>query len=83
MRTALKWFKSSYSGSDGGDCVEVAYDWRKSSYSADQGNCVEVARDADTAATATIHIRDSKNATGPLVSVNPAAWAAFTRRGSW
>ncbi|WP_329028008.1 DUF397 domain-containing protein [Streptomyces sp. NBC_01423] len=24
MRTDLKWFKSSYSGSNGGDCVEVA-----------------------------------------------------------
>ncbi|GHG95824.1 DUF397 domain-containing protein [Streptomyces lanatus] len=24
MSTALKWFKSSYSGSEGGQCVEVA-----------------------------------------------------------
>jgi hypothetical protein len=24
MTESLKWFKSSYSGSDGGDCVEVA-----------------------------------------------------------
>ncbi|MFD0266582.1 DUF397 domain-containing protein [Streptomyces sp. NPDC127106] len=24
MSTALTWFKSSYSGSDGGNCVEVA-----------------------------------------------------------
>ncbi|MEU6348766.1 DUF397 domain-containing protein [Streptomyces sp. NPDC047072] len=24
MSTALQWFKSSYSGSQGGDCVEVA-----------------------------------------------------------
>lgn len=24
MNTTLKWFKSSYSGSDGGDCIEVA-----------------------------------------------------------
>ncbi|MDN3025073.1 DUF397 domain-containing protein [Streptomyces sp. S.PB5] len=24
MSTALHWFKSSYSGSEGGDCVEVA-----------------------------------------------------------
>ncbi|MFJ6986441.1 MULTISPECIES: DUF397 domain-containing protein [unclassified Streptomyces] len=24
MSTALQWFKSSYSGSEGGDCVEVA-----------------------------------------------------------
>ncbi|RVU28464.1 DUF397 domain-containing protein [Streptomyces antnestii] len=31
MSTALNWFKSSYSGSEGGQCLEVAYDWRKSS----------------------------------------------------
>ncbi|MEU3295218.1 DUF397 domain-containing protein [Streptomyces longwoodensis] len=24
MSTALQWFKSSYSGSEGGECVEVA-----------------------------------------------------------
>jgi hypothetical protein len=24
MSTALQWFKSSYSGSQGGDCIEVA-----------------------------------------------------------
>ncbi|POX37585.1 DUF397 domain-containing protein [Streptomyces sp. Ru73] len=24
MPPALKWFKSSYSGSDGGECVEIA-----------------------------------------------------------
>ncbi|MEE1806981.1 DUF397 domain-containing protein, partial [Streptomyces sp. BE133] len=28
----LSWFKSSYSGNEGGACIEVAYDWRKSSY---------------------------------------------------
>ncbi|MEU1949410.1 DUF397 domain-containing protein [Streptomyces sp. NPDC059474] len=43
----LKWFKSSYSGGGGGDCVEVAFtqlDWSKSSYSGGGGdNCVEVA----------------------------------------
>ncbi|MFD0354859.1 DUF397 domain-containing protein [Streptomyces sp. NPDC127110] len=26
MSATLKWFKSSYSGSEGGDCVEVAHD---------------------------------------------------------
>lgn len=24
--TALRWFKSSYSGSEGGNCIEVAYE---------------------------------------------------------
>ncbi|WP_217167445.1 DUF397 domain-containing protein [Streptomyces sp. AC512_CC834] len=73
--SALQWFKSSYSGSDGGNCIEVAYDWRKSSYSGDEGgNCVEVA----TLPTA-IHIRDSKSpeGTAPHVTVAPAAWSAF------
>ena len=32
------WFKSSYSGSDGDSCVEVALTWRKSSYSGSQGD---------------------------------------------
>lgn len=40
----LRWRKSSYSGSAGGNCVEVATVWRKSSYSGSNGgNCVEVA----------------------------------------
>ncbi|MFC4611653.1 DUF397 domain-containing protein [Streptomyces maoxianensis] len=69
----MNWFKSSYSGSAGGDCVEVAYDWRKSSYSSDAGGaCVEVA-----AHPLAVHIRDSKNLTGPVLTVPPAAWAAF------
>jgi hypothetical protein len=73
MSTALEWFKSSYSGSEGGACLEVAYTWRKSSYSGDEGGqCVEVA-----ACPHTIHIRDSKNPTGPTLQVGPAAWAAF------
>ncbi|WP_399891204.1 DUF397 domain-containing protein [Streptomyces sp. BBFR51] len=70
--SALRWFKSSYSGSEGGECLEVAYDWRKSSYSgSDGGNCVEVA-----AAPTAIHIRDSKTPEGH-VTVAPAAWSAF------
>ena len=69
----MNWFKSSYSGSEGGDCVEVAYDWRKSSYSSDQGGaCVEV-----SAHPLAVHIRDSKNPAGPVLTVAPDAWAAF------
>ncbi|WP_405890214.1 DUF397 domain-containing protein [Streptomyces sp. NBC_00133] len=74
MSTALKWFKSSYSGSDGGECIEVAYAWRKSTYSgSDGGDCVEVA-----AHPAAIHVRDSKNPDGPMLTLTPATWAAFT-----
>ncbi|WP_406324749.1 DUF397 domain-containing protein [Streptomyces niveus] len=74
MSRALEWFKSSYSGSEGGNCVEVAYDWRKSSYSGSEGgDCVEVA-----AHPAAVHVRDSKVTDGPVLTVTPTAWAAFT-----
>ncbi|WP_406468356.1 DUF397 domain-containing protein [Streptomyces sp. NBC_01594] len=47
------WFKSSYSGAEGGDCVEVAK------------------------AIGAVHIRDSKVAAGPVLTVSPHAWAGF------
>jgi hypothetical protein len=72
--TGLGWFKSSYSSGDGDDCVEVALSWRKSSYSGGDGDdCVEVA----VALPHTIHIRDSKNTTGPQLTLSPTAWADF------
>ncbi|NUR00347.1 MAG: DUF397 domain-containing protein [Streptomyces sp.] len=73
----LRWFKSSYSDSGGGQCVEVAYAWRKSSYSdGGGGDCVEVAACAHITSAA-IHIRDSKNPAGGIVTVSGEAWAAF------
>ncbi|MER7697301.1 DUF397 domain-containing protein [Streptomyces sp. NPDC096095] len=73
MSTALNWFKSSYNGSEGGQCLEVAYDWRKSSYSGDEGGqCVEIA-----AHPAAVHVRDSKDIEGPTFTVAPSAWSAF------
>ncbi|OCC09669.1 DUF397 domain-containing protein [Streptomyces sp. PTY087I2] len=73
MSTALNWFKSSYSGDEGGACLEVAYDWRKSSYSSDEGGaCVEIA-----AHPAAVHVRDSKDIEGPTFTVAPSAWSAF------
>lgn len=73
MNTTLLWFKSSYSGSEGGACLEVAYDWRKSSRSGDMGGaCVKVA-----AHPAAVHVRDSKAPTGPVLTLAPAAWASF------
>jgi hypothetical protein len=46
MTSELTWFKSSYSGSEGGACIEVALEWRKSSYSGSAGGeCIEVAAD--------------------------------------
>jgi hypothetical protein len=47
--------------------------WIKSSYStADGPSCVEVA-----AVPEHILVRDSKNPTGPRLTLTPAAWAAF------
>ncbi|NUP42604.1 MAG: DUF397 domain-containing protein [Streptomyces sp.] len=67
------WFKSSYSDSSGGDCVEVALDWHKSSYSdSSGGECVEVAT-----TPATVHVRDSKVADGPNLHISADAWADF------
>ncbi|NEB78615.1 DUF397 domain-containing protein [Streptomyces sp. SID14478] len=63
MSTARHWFKSSYSGSEGGDCLEVAYDWQKPSRSSDEPTA--------------IHIRDSKNPEGPCFTVAPGTWTAF------
>ncbi|MFJ8664965.1 DUF397 domain-containing protein [Streptomyces sp. NPDC093600] len=71
------WRKSSYSGGNSGDCLEVsdAYAaWRKSSYSGgSSGECLEV----NDACTAHVPVRDSKNPTGPAVVFAPAAWAPF------
>ncbi|MET9437387.1 DUF397 domain-containing protein [Streptomyces sp. NPDC006551] len=73
----LRWRKSSYSGSDGGDCVECAplgtATWRKSSFSGPNGgDCVEVAD-----LTAHVAVRDSKKPEGPVFLAAPAAFTAF------
>ncbi|MFE3789976.1 DUF397 domain-containing protein [Streptomyces goshikiensis] len=69
----LAWFKSSYSAGDGGDCVEVAMAWRKSSHSTGSGGeCLEVA-----ACPQAIHVRDSKDANRPGITLGAFAWTAF------
>ncbi|MFJ2258544.1 DUF397 domain-containing protein [Streptomyces sp. NPDC087844] len=71
--TELNWFKSSYSSSGSGDCVEVALSWHKSSYSSGSGDdCVEIAACPDT-----VHVRDSKVQAGPQLAVSPHTWASF------
>lgn len=47
-------------------------DWRKSSYSFANGNCVEVGR-----GPAAIAVRDSKNPGGPVLRFRDSGWAAF------
>ena len=73
MLDSSAWRKSSYSGSSGGDCVEVGQ-WRKSRHSGGSGgNCVEVA----DAASAVV-VRDTKDRDGRTLSFTAGAWAAFT-----
>ncbi|MGI5395115.1 DUF397 domain-containing protein [Streptomyces sp. CA-251251] len=59
-RTALsnvEWRRSSYSGSNGGECVEVA-----------EGHAAD-----------SVPVRDSKNPSGPVVTVGAHAWRAFVQ----
>jgi hypothetical protein len=49
------------------------YDWRKSSYTAGQGNCVEVASNVP----GMIAVRDSKNPNGPVLRFSTGDWQAF------
>lgn len=73
MNDELVWFKSSYSDDQGGDCIEIAVSWHKSSYSDSQGGeCVEVATCPHT-----VHVRDSKDTSGPSLAFTPDAWGAF------
>ncbi|MCX5586628.1 DUF397 domain-containing protein [Streptomyces erythrochromogenes] len=77
--TGAQWRKSSYSGSNGGECVECAplggAAWRKASYSGGTGgDCVEVA-----AQPCRVAVRDSKNPDGPTFTIAPEAFAAFVR----
>ncbi|MCK1816686.1 DUF397 domain-containing protein [Streptomyces sp. XM4011] len=53
----------------------TALTFRKSSYSNgnNAGACVEVATNVPTL----VAIRDSKNPTGPVLHLSPAAWASF------
>jgi hypothetical protein len=78
-----KWRKSSYSGDQGGNCIECAplgaLAWRKSSYSGDQGGeCVEIA----PTPCAILAIRDSKTPAGPVLTLGPAAFTTFVNWAS-
>ncbi|MGW7449094.1 DUF397 domain-containing protein [Kitasatospora sp. NPDC054795] len=47
--------------------------WFKSSYSTNEGaQCIEVAETPGT-----VHVRDSKDKSGPRLSFSPTAWQAF------
>ncbi|MFJ1879671.1 MULTISPECIES: DUF397 domain-containing protein [unclassified Streptomyces] len=76
--TGAQWRKSSYSGTNGGECVECTVTggaaWRKSSYSGTNGgDCVEVVDGLPCA----VPVRDSKNPGGPFLTVGADAWQSF------
>ncbi|MEV0262730.1 DUF397 domain-containing protein [Streptomyces sp. NPDC050617] len=54
--TPTEWVRSSYSGPEGGQCVEWA---------------------PGAVAHGVVPVRDSKDPSGPVLTVSPAAWAAF------
>ena len=49
--------------------------WRKSSYSGNSGNCVEVATNLPDL----VAIRDSKDSDGSRLLVSAASWRVFVR----
>ena len=72
----VTWRKASYSGDNGGGCVEVGA-WRKASYSGGNGGeCVEVASTGHLL----IAVRDSKDPSGPNLTFASPAWESFMQR---
>jgi Domain of unknown function (DUF397) len=81
--TNVTWRKSSYSNSDGGQCIEVSDDllctasWHKSSYSNTAGgDCLEVAANLPSL----VPVRDSKDPSRGTLLFEASAWAAFVER---
>lgn len=74
--SAARWRKSSRSGQEGTNCVEVAAVWRKSTHSGQEGtSCVEIA-DLDHA----VGVRDSKHPDGPKLAFSRREWRTLTTR---
>lgn len=89
----MSWHKSSYSGGDGGNCLEVGT-WQKSTYSGgDGGNCLEVGTSwrksthSDGSAGNCLEVadghpdivpvRDSKTPDAPALVFRTATWSTF------
>jgi len=54
--------------------AKTATEWRKSSWSVGDGNCVEV-----TTVNSAVLIRDSKNPSGCALAVTVTEWHSWTR----
>lgn len=85
-RPTTRWVTATRSGSNGGDCVEVAAQWIKASRSGSNGGqCVEVSvasgRDSTVAnkedEPLVVQVRDSKNPEGPVLTFTRSEWEAF------
>jgi hypothetical protein len=81
---SVTWRKASYSGNNGGGCVEIGT-WRTASHrGSDDGGRVEVSATADTATAPhkanedlLVLVRDSKDPDGPKLAFTTAEWDAF------
>ncbi|WP_327404418.1 DUF397 domain-containing protein [Streptomyces sp. NBC_01288] len=63
MPTGTQWRKSSYSGDEGGNCIEIA-----------ETPCITT---LNTTTPTTLAIRDSKTPAGPILTLGPAAFTSF------
>lgn len=82
----MNWHTSSYSAYNG-NCVQVA--WQKASASVGNGACVEVGWEKSShsgynncvevgaGACGMVHVRDSKDPDGGMLSFRPADWMEF------
>jgi hypothetical protein len=52
--------------------------WLRSSYSTGANNCVETALSRSGPWAGLLAVRDSKDATGPVLLFSPESWAGFT-----
>ncbi|MFE4641348.1 DUF397 domain-containing protein [Streptomyces sp. NPDC056730] len=91
--SGVSWHKSSYSGGDGGDCLEIGT-WQRSTYSdGSGGNCVEVgsvwrkSTHSDGSGGSCVEVadghpdivpvRDSKFPDRPALVFRTASWSTF------
>ena len=69
----IKWFLATNKYANRIQTSDLCSDWTKSSLSAANGNCVEV---ADLSGDP-IKVRNSRDANGPILRFTPAEWDAF------